>query len=163
MGRYDKRKGNYGTRNKTTVAPYPNPDAEVLAGVFDVVNRYYGNGEEEFYTEEGERNIKLEQIVQSGSFPKIFNAIQQDIAPIVEPPENPEDVHGEWVEYELGDEDDIARAARGTGWCVASPSVGTYSAKSLKVHLVPSSRRKNRQTIQECLCFNQARPRRKCC
>ena len=126
MGRYDKRKGNYGTRNKTTVAPYPNPDAEVLAGVFDVVNRYYGNGEKEFYTEEGERNIKLEQIVQSGSFPKIFNAIQQDVAPIIEPPENPEDVHGEWVEYELGDEDDIARAARGTGWCVASPSVGRH-------------------------------------
>ena len=126
MGKYNKRKRKYETRNETTVAPYPYPDAEVLAGVFDVVNRYYGNNEREFYTEEGERNIKLEQIVQSGSFPKIFNAIQQDIAPIVEPPENPEDVHGEWVEYELGDEDDIARAARGTGWCVASPSVGKH-------------------------------------
>ena len=126
MGRYNKGKGKYETRNETTVAPYPGPDAEVLAGVFDVVNRYYGNSEKEFYTEEGERNIKLEQIVQSGSFPKIFNAIQQDIAPIIEPPENPEDVHGEWVEYELGDEDDIARAARGTGWCVASPSVGKH-------------------------------------
>ena len=126
MGRYNKGKGKYETRNETTVAPYPNPDAEVLANVFDVVNRYYGNSEKEFYTEEGERNVKLEQIVQSGSFPKIFNAIQQDVAPIVEPPEKPEDVHGEWVEYELGDEDDIARAARGTGWCVASPSVGRH-------------------------------------
>ena len=126
MGRYNKGKRKYETRNETTVAPYPYPDAEVLAGVFDVINRYYGNNEKEFYTEEGERNIKLEQIVQSGSFPKIFNAIQQDIVPIVEPPENPEDVHGEWIEYELGDEDDIARAARGTGWCVASPSVGKH-------------------------------------
>ena len=126
MGRYNKGKGKYETRNETTVAPYPNPDAEVLASVFDVINRYYGNGEKQFYTEEGERNIKLEQIVQSGSFPKIFNAIQQDIAPILEPPEKAEDVHGEWVEYELGDEDDIARAARGTGWCVASPSVGRH-------------------------------------
>ena len=126
MGRYNKGKGKYETRNETTVAPYPNPDAEVLAGVFDVVNRYYGNSEKQFYTEEGERNIKLEQIVQSGSFPKIFNAIQQDIAPIVEPPENTEDVHGAWVEYELGDEDGIARAASGTGWCVASPSVGRH-------------------------------------
>ncbi len=129
MGRYNKGKRKYETRNETTVAPYPYPDAEVLAGVFDVINRYYGNNEREFYTEEGERNIKLEQIVQSGSFPKIFNAIQQDIVPIVEPPENPEDVHGEWVEYELGDEDDIARAARGTGWCVASPSVGKHYLK----------------------------------
>ena len=129
MGKYNKGRGKYETRNETTVAPYPYPDAEALAGVFDVINRYYGNNEKEFYTEEGERNIRLEQIVQSGSFPKIFNAIQQDIAPIVEPPENPEDVHGEWVEYELGDEDDIARAARGTGWCVASPSVGRHYLK----------------------------------
>ena len=126
IGRYNKGKMKYETRNETTVAPYPDPDAEILAGVFDVINRYYGNGEKQFYTEEGERNIKLEQIVQSGSFPKIFNAIQQDIAPIVEPPEKTEDVHGEWVEYQLGDEDDIARAAKGTGWCVASSSVGRY-------------------------------------
>ena len=126
MGRYNKEKGKYETRNESTVAPYPNPDAEVLARVFDVVNHYHGNNEREFYTEEGERNIKLEQIVQSGSFPKIFNAIQQDIAPIIEPPEKAEDVHGEWLEYGLGDEDDIARAARGTGWCVASSSVGRH-------------------------------------
>lgn len=80
----------------------------------------------QFYTDEGERNIKLEQIVSSGSFPKVFNAIQQDIAPILEPPEKTEDVHGEWIEYQLGDEDDIARAAKGTGWCVASLSVGRH-------------------------------------
>ena len=89
-----------------------------------MINRYYGNNEKQFYTDEGERNIKLEQIVSSGSFPKVFNAIQQDIAPILEPPEKTEDVHGEWIEYQLGDEDDIARAAKGTGWCVASSSVG---------------------------------------
>ena len=126
MGKYNKSKGKYEARNETTIAPYPDPDAEVLAGVFDVVNRYYGNNEKEFYTEEGERNIKLEQIVQSGNFPKIFNAIQQDIAPIIEPPEKTEDAHGEWLEYQIGDEDDIARAARGTGWCVASSSVGRH-------------------------------------
>ena len=126
MGRYDKRKRRYEARNKTTVAPYPNPDAEVLAGVLDVVSRYYGNSERELYTEEGARNVRLEQIVQTGSFSKIFNAIQRDIAPVVEPPEKTEDVRGEWVEYELGDEDDIAKAARGTGWCIASPSVGKH-------------------------------------
>ena len=126
MGKYDKSKGKYATRNETTVAPYPNPDAEVLGGVFEVVNRYYGNNEREFYTEEGDRNIDLEKVVQSGSFAKIYNAIEHDIAPIIEPPEKAEDVHGTWVEYSIGEEDDIARAARGTGWCVASPSVGRH-------------------------------------
>ena len=126
MGVYDMDKKKYGTRNKTTVAPYPDPDGEILSGVLDVVNLYYGNNEKQLYTKEGERNIKLEQLVQSGNFPKIFNAIQQDIAPIVMPPENTEDVHGEWIEYRPGEEDDIARAARGTKWCIASSSVGRY-------------------------------------
>lgn len=126
MGKYDKAKGKYATRNETTVAPYPNPDAEVLGGVFEVINRYYGNNEKEFYTEDGERNIKLEKVVQSGNFAKIYNAIEHDIAPIIEPPEKPEDVRGSWIEYSIGEEDDIARAARGTGWCVASSSVGRH-------------------------------------
>ena len=84
MGKYNKAKGRYETRNETTVAPYPDPDAEVLSRVFEVVNRYFGNNEREFYTEEGERNIDLERIVASGNFAKIFNAIEHDIAPIIE-------------------------------------------------------------------------------
>ena len=129
MGLYDKAKGQYQTRNESTVAPYPQPDAEILAKVFEVVNRYHGNNEKQFYTEEGERNIELERIIQTGNFPKIFNAIQQDIAPIIEPPERTEDVHGEWVEYQLGDEDNLARAASGTGWCISSSSVGNHYLK----------------------------------
>ena len=43
MGRYSKEKARYETRNETTVAPYPYPDAEVLAKTFEVVNQYYGN------------------------------------------------------------------------------------------------------------------------
>ncbi|MBO4812984.1 hypothetical protein J5491_02435 [Candidatus Saccharibacteria bacterium] len=129
MGVYNKGKNKYETRNETTVAPYPDPDPEILAAIFDVVNRYHGNGEKEFYTEEGERNINLENVVQSGNFSKIYNAIRQDIAPVIEPPERAEDVKGEWVEYGLGEEDDIARAARGTGWCVATSSVGRHYLK----------------------------------
>ncbi len=126
MGNYSKGKNRYEVRNETTIAPYPDPDPEILAGVFDVINRYHGNGEKGFYTEDGERNINLEKIVQSGNFSKIYNAIRQDIAPVIEPPEKAEDVKGEWVEYGLGEEDDIARAAKGTGWCVAASSVGRH-------------------------------------
>ena len=126
MGVYDKRKGEYARRNKTTVAPYPEPNAEVLGGVFEVVNRFYGNKKKEFYTEEGERNIALEDIVRSGNFVSIYSAIERDIAPIVEPPENSEDVRGDWVIYGIGREDDIAIAARGTGWCIASSSVAKH-------------------------------------
>ena len=129
MGRYNKGKQKYETRNKTTVAPYPDPDAEILGKVFEVVNRYHGNNERKFYTEDGERNINLEKLAESGNFAKIYNAIQQEIAPIVEPPEKAENVHGEWVEYNLGDEDEIAIAAQGTGWCIASSAVGRHYLK----------------------------------
>lgn len=126
MGVYNKDKRKYEVRNETTVAPYPDPDAEIIAGVFEAINRYYGNSQREFYTKEGERNIKMEQLVQSGSFRKIYEAIQQNIAPIIEPPETTEEVRGEWIEYGVGDEDKIARAANGTGWCIAAPAVAKH-------------------------------------
>ncbi len=129
MGVYSKSKGRYESRNKSTVAPYPEPDAEILSNIFEIVNHYHGNNEKEFYTEDGERNIDLERIVQSGNFNKIYNAVQHEIAPIIEPPEDPEDVHGQWIEYKPGEEDAIALAARGTGWCIASSSVGKHYLK----------------------------------
>ena len=123
MGQYNKDKDRYETRNKTTTAAYPGLDAEVLARVFEVVNRYQGVGEKEFFTEDGGRVVELEKLAQSGNFSRIYSAIQRDIAPVLEPPENPEDVHGEWVEYTVNEVDDIARAAIGTGWCIASQAV----------------------------------------
>ena len=122
MGKYDRVKKKYATRNETTVAPYPEPNAEILTKVFEVINRYYGNGEKDFYTEEGARNIDLEKAVASGNFVKIYNSIQQEITPNIEPPAETDDVHGEWVEYVPGDEYDIARAAIGTGWCIGDSS-----------------------------------------
>lgn len=124
MGVFNKSKGQYETRNETTVAPYPEPDAEVLGKVFETVSHFYGNGDSQLYTEDGERNIDLEKLIQSGNFAKIYNAIEREISPIIEPPEKAEDVNGEWVEYKPGEEDFIAIAAKGTGWCVASSSVG---------------------------------------
>lgn len=123
MGKWDKNKGEYARRNKTTVAPYPEPNAEVLNSVFEVINKYHGNGEKEFYTEEGERNIDLEKLVQSGNFAKIYNAIERGIAPVIKPPERAEDVRGQWIEYKPGQEQEIAAAGRETGWCIGnSPS-----------------------------------------
>ena len=118
MGKWSKDKGEYERRNETTAAPYPEPNAEALNKVFEVVNQYHGNGEKEFRTKDGERNINLEKLVQSGNFAKIYNAIEREIAPIIEPPERAEDVHGEWVEYRPGQEEEIAAAGRGTRWCI---------------------------------------------
>lgn len=123
MGAYNKEKRKYESRNNTTTAPYPDPDAEVLSGVFDIVNRYHGNNEREFFTAEGARRIELEEMVKSGNFSKIFNAVQQDLVPVLEPPENTKDIHGEWLEYGVEDVDELVRSSRGTGWCITSAAV----------------------------------------
>ena len=119
MGHFDLKTSQFQNRNKTTIAPYPEPNPEILAKVFEIVSHYFGDSKKEIYTEEGTRNIPLEKIVQTGNFSKIYSAV-------ITPPEKTEDVHGEWVEYGLGDEDDIALAAQGTGWCVASSAVGGH-------------------------------------
>lgn len=39
-------------------------------------------------------------------------------------PERTEDIKGDWFEYKLGDEYELAEVAEGTGWCIASPEMG---------------------------------------
>ena len=121
MGVYNKVKGKYETRNESTVAPYPEPDAEILGKMLELINRYHGNNEREFFKENGERNVNLEKLVQSGNFAKIYTAIQRETAPIINPPERAEDIYGKWIEYKPGDEDYVAVAAKGTGWCGVLP------------------------------------------
>ena len=66
---------------------------------------------------------KLVSLVKSGNFSKLYAKELFDTKTIIKTPENPEDVEGDWFTYQLGDEDELAKAAEGTGWCIADPNV----------------------------------------
>ncbi len=142
MGTFDKDKKVFQKRNESTVAPYPKLNAEVLAKTYNVIEDFYENGQN---TEE--RDERLDALVRSGNFNKLYSKILLDTKVIPKTPERTEDVHGKWIEYLPGEEEKLAEAAEGTGWCVADPGTGgkylesenqDSKAKFLLLHLVDS-------------------------
>ena len=126
MGTFDKEKGYFSKRDKTTTAPYPKCDAEVLGKVYTVMNHAYGFSKNPEVTEEVESQDeqKLMELAKSGNFNKLYSEILIDKKETVKTPERAEDVRGEWRTYRSDEAEKLAEAATGTGWCVAAPDVG---------------------------------------
>ncbi|MDO4611298.1 MAG: hypothetical protein Q4B34_00305 [Candidatus Saccharibacteria bacterium] len=125
MGIFDKEKRQFKKRDEHTVAPYPHLDAGALGKTYEAISNFYDLGSEglaERQTEE--QDDRLKSLIQSGNFNKIYSKFLLERKVIIKTPERTEDVHGDWVEYNPGDEENLAKAADGTPWCVASPSVG---------------------------------------
>ena len=117
MGVFDKDKQEFKRRDDSTVAPYPHLNQAVLGKVYGAVY--------DFWHQRMEPNDKkLDALVQSGNFNKLYTYFLLNEKVIPRTPERTEDVHGEWIEYLPGQEEELALASEGTPWCVASPIVG---------------------------------------
>ena len=104
MGR--REGGHYTKRSSSTVAPYPKFDAAALAKVYQ------------------KTRDRLDEDGLPETFEKSYATAINDVSVPITLPDNPSEVRGEWMEYRLGDEDALSRAAEGTPWCIVSPSVG---------------------------------------
>ena len=122
MGLINKETKEFEKRDKTTVASFPNLNPEVLAKVYRNINEFYGIDRENWLAQHPD-DEKLVSLIKSGNFPKLYAKELFDTKTIIKTPENPEDVEGDWFTYQLGDEDDPAKTAEGTGWCIADPNV----------------------------------------
>ncbi|NCA95616.1 MAG: hypothetical protein EOM74_01415, partial [Methanomicrobia archaeon] len=126
MGVFEKNKGKFGKRDKTTVAPYPHLNPAVLAKVYGTIAAFYGISDQERYDdqEDSKGSQELEQLIRSGNFNNLYSKLLLEQKSIPEIPKNPEDVHGTWIEYRPGEEQELSFAAEGTPWCIADPGVG---------------------------------------
>ena len=122
MGLINKETKEFEKRDKTTVASFPNLNPEVLAKVYRNINEFYGIDRENWLAQHPD-DEKLVSLIKSGNFPKLYAKELFDTKTIIKTPENPEDVEGDWFTYQLGDEDELAKTAEGTGWCIADPNV----------------------------------------
>ena len=122
MGLINKETKEFEKRDKTTVASFPTLNPEVLAKVYRNINEFYAVNEEDWLAQHPD-DEKLVSLVKSGNFPKLYAKELFDTKTIIKTPENPEDVEGDWFTYQLGDEDELAKTAEGTGWCIADPNV----------------------------------------
>lgn len=144
MGVFDKRTSTFKKRDKGTVAPYPHFDAATLGKVYDTITDFYGinpktdlvenslgnelgqERNDEANEEDAIRNAELGALVKSGNFNKLYSRLLISEKLILKTPEKTEDIKGEWVKYVPGDEEELAKAADGTPWCIVSPNMGHH-------------------------------------
>ena len=113
---------DYNRRDNTTALSFPKLNAEILAKVYRQINDFYGVDKENWLSKHSD-DEKLVSLVKSANFPKLYAKELVDTKVIIKTPEHTEDVHGDWFEYKLGDEEEIASLAEGTHWCVVDPNV----------------------------------------
>ena len=113
---------DYNRRDNTTALSFPKLNAEILAKVYRQINDFYGVDKENWLSKHSD-NEKLVSLVKSANFPKLYAKELVDTKVILKTPEHTEDIHGDWFEYKLGDEEEIASLAEGTKWCVVDPNV----------------------------------------
>ena len=110
IGNYDTNKGIYNKRSKTTVAPFPELDREVLSKSIDLVIKEVNKEEI--------NDKDLEQLVKNGNFFKLYTVQLKD-------KRNQtfgNDTKGEWIKYEQGNNyQELYKSLQGknTGWCTA--------------------------------------------
>ena len=113
---------DYYRRDNTTALSFPKLNAEILAKVYRQINDFYGVDKENWLSKHSD-DEKLVSLVKTANFPKLYAKELVDTKVILKTPERTEDVHGDWFEYKLGDEEEIASLAEGTRWCVVDPNV----------------------------------------
>ena len=113
---------DYNRRDNTTALSFPKLNAEILAKVYRQINDFYGVDKKDWLSKNSD-DEKLVSLVKTANFPKLYAKELVDTKVILKTPERTEDVHGDWFEYKLGDEEEIASLAEGTHWCVVDPNV----------------------------------------
>ena len=113
---------DYNRRDNTTALSFPKLNAEILAKVYRQINDFYGVDKKDWLSKHSD-DEKLVSLVKTANFPKLYAKELVDTKVIIKTPERTEDVHGDWFEYKLGDEEEIASLAEGTRWCVVDPNV----------------------------------------
>ena len=129
MGRYNQLDGKYENRDKSTIAPYPKVSPAALALTLDAVNDFFGQDKEKWFTEHTDDD-QLNAIVKSGNFGKIYTHFFKETYKTIPTPERTEDIKGEWFDFYPGQETELAEAAQGTPWCIASEHQGAYYLKT---------------------------------
>ncbi len=125
LSQFDKERGEFKKRTSSTVAPFPDIYREPLAQIADSYEK----------VKEDNKSLKDEEVQEifSKKFSTIYGELIQKT--LEQQIESREEVKGEWVKYEHGNEDDAGKLYqslenKGTGWCTAGRSTARKQIKS---------------------------------
>ena len=130
-------------RDEHTTAGFPKLNPAALSITYEAIAHHYGlpTDAKEASVSTPETDKLVTNLIQSGSFARLYSYELSTLKKPVEVPDAPEDVRGEWIEYGTDDAEKISDAAEGTPWCIVSPSVadnylryGTYGKEGEKIY-----------------------------
>lgn len=122
LSQFDKERGEFKKRTATTVAPFPDIYREPLAQIADLYERVKDNNKDSEARREFDKK-----------FPALYaELIAKSLAASME---NREEVRGQWVKYEQGDNEAAEKLfqslkGKGTGWCTAGRSTAETQIES---------------------------------
>ena len=123
MGLLNKETKEYEKRDKSTITGFPKLNSEVLAKVYRDINDFF-SVDQKTWLDQHSDDDKLQSLVKSGNFSKLYAKELFETKAVIKTPEKTEDINGDWFEYKIGDEEQIAAdLAEGTGWCVVDPNI----------------------------------------
>jgi len=125
LSQFDKERGEYKKRTKSTVAPFPDIYREPLAQIADVYEKVKAD------------NKSLAEPEIKAAFSKKFPALYAELTSksLAASIERSEQVKGRWVKYQRGNQKDADRLfasldGKGTGWCTAGKSTAQTQINS---------------------------------
>ncbi|MGH7936342.1 MAG: hypothetical protein ACREF8_04970 [Chthoniobacterales bacterium] len=122
LSQFDKERGEFKKRTVSTVAPFPDIYREPLAQIADLYERVKDDNKDSQARREFDKK-----------FPSLYaGLIAKSLAASME---SREEVRGQWVKYEQGDDEAAAKLFqslewKGTGWCTAGRSTAKTQIES---------------------------------
>ncbi len=127
MGDYNKERKVFTKRDKTTVKPFPEVNAEALSYVLNVLETKY-LGKEVILTDLGDNDkADFQKLLDNENFSKLYAWSIEKITPAST--EQLKITEGRWIKYNRGSDSKTlveSIQGHGTGWC----TVGESTAKS---------------------------------
>jgi hypothetical protein len=141
---FDKEKGEFRRRSKSTTANYPDLNREALSYVYDALNSHYVYGE----IPETETMAKL---LKSANFDKLYTHAVREVTPASAELRGTSE--GSWMKYnQTSDPEKAKKLARslqghGTGWCTAGEATAEEQLKDGDFYVYYSKDEQGNDTI----------------
>jgi hypothetical protein len=124
LAAYDKDRGEFPKRSKSTTAPFPDINREALAYVEDSLSKHYGLKDLDPNNPEGQINPELQALLdRKANFAKLYKQAIEMVTS--KRAENLNITDGVWVKFEQTNDqakaEELAKSLQGynTGWCTA--------------------------------------------
>ncbi|MDK2899235.1 MAG: hypothetical protein PWQ10_422 [Patescibacteria group bacterium] len=147
LGMFDNKKQKFQKRSRGTTAVYPELNQDVLAYLYDILDRTYIKGELMNEVDDEE----LQRLLKSGNFGKLYTYAFSKAGPYS--PETREVTQGSWIRFNQTEDPSTAQRLAGllqgydTGWCTAGEGTASVYLRGGDLYVYFTGNKDSNDTI----------------